>query len=62
MVERGDADIAQGLDADMIATLKPGRRLALVEGPTMNFIYLADCGEVNGSAGRLTSTLQSRPV
>jgi peptide/nickel transport system substrate-binding protein len=41
MVERGDADIAQGLDADMVAALKPGPRLALVEGLTMNFIYLA---------------------
>ena len=41
MVERGDADIAQGLDADIVAGLKPGPRLALVEGLTMNFIYLA---------------------
>ena len=41
MVERGDADVAQGLDADLVAGIKPGPRLALVEGLTMNFIYLA---------------------
>jgi len=41
MVERGDADIAHGFDADLVATLKTGPKLALVEGLTMNFIYLA---------------------
>jgi peptide/nickel transport system substrate-binding protein len=41
LVERGDVDIAQGFDADLVAALKPGPRLALVEGLTMNFIYLA---------------------
>jgi peptide/nickel transport system substrate-binding protein len=41
IVERGDADIAQGFDADLVATLKTGPKLALVEGLTMNFIYLA---------------------
>jgi hypothetical protein len=45
MVERGDADIAQGLDADMDATLKPGPRLALVEGLTMSLSISPTAGK-----------------
>ncbi len=65
MVERGDADIAQGLDADIVATLKPGPRLALVEGLTMNFIYLAltnkaDLSKPLGPAGACGHRLRHR--
>jgi peptide/nickel transport system substrate-binding protein len=41
MVERGDADVAQDLDADIIAKAKPGPKLKIVEGLSMNQVYMA---------------------
>jgi peptide/nickel transport system substrate-binding protein len=41
MVERGDADIAQDFDADIVAKAKPGPRLKIVEGLSMNQVYMA---------------------
>jgi peptide/nickel transport system substrate-binding protein len=41
MVERGDADVAQDLDADIVAKIKPGPKLKIVEGLSMNQVYMA---------------------
>ncbi len=41
MVERGDADVAQDFDADIVAKIKPGPKIKLVEGLTMNQVYMA---------------------
>src|SRR5262245_31722246 len=41
MVERGDADVAQDLDADIVAKVKPGPKLQIVEGLSMNQVYMA---------------------
>jgi peptide/nickel transport system substrate-binding protein len=41
MVDRGDADIAQDFDADIVAKAKPGPRLKIVEGLSMNQVYMA---------------------
>ncbi|MBI4011313.1 MAG: ABC transporter substrate-binding protein [Candidatus Rokubacteria bacterium] len=41
MVERGDADVAQGVDADLVARIKPGPKIRIAEGLSMNQIYLA---------------------
>jgi len=41
MVERGDADAAHDLDADLVAKITPGPKIKLVEGLSMNQVYLA---------------------
>jgi peptide/nickel transport system substrate-binding protein len=41
MVERGDADIAQDFDPDIVAKITPGPKLQIVEGLSMNQIYMA---------------------
>jgi peptide/nickel transport system substrate-binding protein len=41
MVERGDADVAMDFDPDIVAAIKPGPRIRIVEGLSMNQIYLA---------------------
>ncbi len=41
MVERGDADIAQDFDPDIVAKITPGTRLKVVEGLSMNQVYMA---------------------
>jgi peptide/nickel transport system substrate-binding protein len=41
MVERGDADVAQDLDADIVAKVKPGPKLKIIDGLTMNQVYMA---------------------
>jgi len=40
MVERGDADVAHDLDADLVAKITPGGKIKLVEGLSMNQVYL----------------------
>jgi len=40
MVERGDADVAHDLDADLAAKITPGAKIKLVEGLSMNQVYL----------------------
>src|SRR5207302_3358123 len=39
--ERGDADIAQDFDADIVARVTPGARIKIVEGLSMNQVYMA---------------------
>jgi peptide/nickel transport system substrate-binding protein len=41
MVERGDADIAQDFDADIAAKVTPGPKIKIVEGLSMNQVYMA---------------------
>jgi peptide/nickel transport system substrate-binding protein len=41
MVERGDADIAQDFDADIVAKVAPGPHIKIVEGLSMNQVYMA---------------------
>jgi len=41
MVARGDADVAQDFDADIVAKVTPGPRLKIVEGLSMNQVYMA---------------------
>jgi len=41
MVERGDVDIAQNLDADLIAEFKKAGKGQVIEGATMDIMYLA---------------------
>jgi peptide/nickel transport system substrate-binding protein len=40
MVERGDADVAQDFDADIVAKIQPGPKIKLVEGLSMTQVYL----------------------
>src|SRR5262249_10471944 len=40
MVERGDADVAHDLDADLAAKITPGGKIKLVEGLSMNHVYM----------------------
>jgi peptide/nickel transport system substrate-binding protein len=46
MVERGDVDIAQDLNPDIVAKIKEGPKIKLVSGLSMNQVYMA----VNTSA------------
>jgi peptide/nickel transport system substrate-binding protein len=41
MVERGDADIAHDFDPDIVAKIAPGPKIKIVEGLSMNQIYMA---------------------
>jgi peptide/nickel transport system substrate-binding protein len=41
MVERGDADVAHDLDPDLAVKITPGGKIKLVEGLSMNLVYLA---------------------
>jgi peptide/nickel transport system substrate-binding protein len=41
MVERGDADVAMDFDPDIVAKITQGPKIKLVEGLSMNQIYLA---------------------
>ncbi len=41
MVERGDADIAQDFDPDIVAKITPGAKVKIVEGLSMNQVYMA---------------------
>lgn len=41
MLERGDVDVAQNLDADLIAEFKKSGKGQVVEGTTMDMVYLA---------------------
>jgi peptide/nickel transport system substrate-binding protein len=41
MVERGDADVAHDIDPDIVATITPGPRIKVVEGLSMNQVYMA---------------------
>jgi peptide/nickel transport system substrate-binding protein len=41
MIERGDADIAHDFDPDIVARIKPGPRIRLIEGLSMNQVYMA---------------------
>jgi peptide/nickel transport system substrate-binding protein len=41
MVERGDADVAMDFDPDIVAKITPGPRIKIVEGLTMNQVYMA---------------------
>jgi len=41
MVERGDADIAHDFDPDIVAKIKTGPKIKLVEGLSMNQVYMA---------------------
>jgi peptide/nickel transport system substrate-binding protein len=41
MLERGDADIAQDFDADIVAKISQGARLKIIEGLSMNQVYMA---------------------
>jgi peptide/nickel transport system substrate-binding protein len=41
MVERGDADIAHDFDVDIVAKVTPGPRIQIVEGLSMNQVYIA---------------------
>ncbi len=41
MAERGDADIAQDFDADIVAKITPGPKLKVIEGLSMNQVYMA---------------------
>src|SRR5262249_61808979 len=40
MVERGDADVAHDFDADIVAKITPGPKLKIVEGLSMNQVYM----------------------
>jgi peptide/nickel transport system substrate-binding protein len=40
MVERGDADVAQDLDADIVAKITQGPKIKIIEGLSMNQVYL----------------------
>jgi len=41
MAERGDADIAQDFDADIVAKVSPSAKIKIVEGLSMNQVYMA---------------------
>ena len=41
MLERGDADIAQDFDPDIVARIPAGARIKIVEGLSMNQVYMA---------------------
>lgn len=41
MVERGDVDVAQDLDPDIVAKIKPGPKIKIVEGLSMAQVYMA---------------------
>ncbi len=41
MAERGEADIAQDFDADIVAKITPGPKLKVIEGLSMNQVYMA---------------------
>jgi peptide/nickel transport system substrate-binding protein len=41
MAERGDADIAQDFDPDIVAKVTPGTKIKIVEGLSMNQVYMA---------------------
>src|SRR5262245_39432293 len=41
MVERGDADVAHEFDPDIVAKITPGPKIKIVEGLSMNQIYMA---------------------
>jgi peptide/nickel transport system substrate-binding protein len=41
MVERGEADVAQDFDADIVAKITPGAKIKIVEGLSMNQAYMA---------------------
>ncbi len=41
MVERGDADVGHDFDADIVAKVKPGPKIKIVEGLSMNQVYMA---------------------
>jgi peptide/nickel transport system substrate-binding protein len=41
MVERGDADVAHDFDPDIVAKITQGPKIRLVEGLTMNQVYMA---------------------
>jgi len=41
MAERGDADIAQDFDPDIVAKVTPGAKIKIVEGLSMNQVYMA---------------------
>ena len=41
MVERGDVDIAQDFNTDIVAKIKPGPKIRIVEGLSMNQVYMA---------------------
>jgi peptide/nickel transport system substrate-binding protein len=41
MVERGDVDIAHDIDVDIAAKVKSGPKIKLIEGLTMNQVYMA---------------------
>jgi len=41
MVERGDADVAHDFDPDIVAKVKQGPKIKLVEGLSMNQVYMA---------------------
>jgi peptide/nickel transport system substrate-binding protein len=41
MIERGDADVAHDFNPDIVAKIKPGPKIKIVEGLTMNQVYMA---------------------
>jgi peptide/nickel transport system substrate-binding protein len=41
MVERGEADVAHDLDADLVATIKEGPRIKVLSALSLNLVYLA---------------------
>jgi peptide/nickel transport system substrate-binding protein len=41
MVERGDADVAHDFDPDIVAKIQQGPRIRIVEGLSMNQVYIA---------------------
>jgi peptide/nickel transport system substrate-binding protein len=41
MAERGEADVAQDFDPDIVAKITPGAKIKVVEGLSMNQVYMA---------------------
>ena len=41
MVERGDADVAHDFDPDIVAKIAPGAKIKVLEGLSMNQVYMA---------------------
>lgn len=41
MAERGEADIAQDFDPDIVAKIPPGAKIKVIEGLSMNQVYMA---------------------
>jgi peptide/nickel transport system substrate-binding protein len=41
MVERGDVDVAHDFDPDIVAKVRPGPKIKIVEGLSMNQVYMA---------------------